>query len=705
MKRYVLIFIQSAFFFCTLSVHALEPICPGGSQPRADIVWCAGHDVPEHPSCASGGEPPCIAANGHYESIEYSTFRVVRDAPAVGTGSLAGAALPGGTGPGYMIMPTQQGSLSASLRYYVKFSDGYLQASWDRGNHGPSLESNFNNCSVRVSVDWYDNGGSYLVQGNCSDTFLLPNNITEVQLKNNRWYLIELQATMNTTTSGPGPFQGNGVVRAFVDGQKVLEYTNVNLRGNNQNILWTGAYTGRSYYGLGVPAWSGTISYDNFAYSKTGQYIGPAQNENPRGTADPLSPYLNFASYNGYAGSKLDNDCSSSGAFGYAPSEVRWRNEGAVSLSTEQSHGAYLNYCAPQLEQKPRILVSSVRDGGHLLGHSGQMSELPLEIIGKVFIPRPGSSSAPRIVAGFGDVTGQSPTDGSGFKNYISFGTSGEYWALIRRTNSGAPVIIHTTQSKAYFDMWHDFSFTINRNSSITFSINGKNILTSYTPQTSLNWAWGSGGSKVAAAMIGVPESSITPLQDKSLKVRLTSTKDGGGAEFYKTPASQSNGYAVHGWMYLPASNNYSTPVALSGFSRYGSDSTHPEGESNWGKYIAVSVANGKWALVQKNGGAPYVAKTTNVPVQFDAWNEFEIFVNKNSRVSLMINREWIIEDHSSSLSWIWDDYSGGVRSIVLGVLDFNGTPPFTAYYDDTDVLSASAWSCKGWHQSSCPFK
>jgi hypothetical protein len=628
-----LVLILSLFIFTNLTL-ALEPICPGGAQPRSDIVWCAGHDNPDHPNCKSGSELSCIQANGHVGATEYSTFTVVKDSPAVGTGALSASSPPGGTGPGYLVMPTQNGSLSASLRYYVKFSDGYLQSSWDRGNHGPSLESNHSGCSVRLSVDWFNNGGSYIVQGNCSDTFLVPNNIKEVKFQNNRWYLIEMQATMNTTTSGPGAFQGNGVVRAFVDGEKVMEYTNVNLRGNNQNILWTGAFTARSYYALGVPAWSGTISYDNFAYSNTGQYIGPAQNENPRGISDPLSPYLNFASYNGFAGSKLDDDCSSAGAFGYTPLEVKWRNAASSSLSTEHSHGAYRNFCIPQMAQSPRFSINTIRDGGSIISQSGQSSDLPLEINGKVFLPKPSNSSSPRVIAGFADVTSSNHSDNSGYRNYISFGTSGDNWALLRRVNGGAIQAVSTTQRRAYFNVWHDFSLKVNRNSSLSLTINGEELFSSFNPQPTINWFWGGSGTKVASAMLGLPESNLSNTQDRSLRVRLTSTKSGGGVEYYKTPASHSNAYVIHGWMYLPSANNYSTPVALSGFSRYGTDSTNPGGESNWGKYIAISVSNGNWALVQKNGGAPYITKTTSVPVQFNRWNEFEIFVNKNNRIS-----------------------------------------------------------------------
>ena len=39
-----------------------------------------------------------------------------------------------------------------------------------------------------------------------------------------------------------------------------------------------------------------------------------------------------------------------------------------------------------------------------------------------------------------------------------------------------------------------------------------------------------------------------------------------------------------------------------------------------------------------------------------------------------------------------------------IGVIDFQGTPPFTVYYDDNTLTTVSAWSCDGWGSASCPF-
>jgi len=41
---------------------------------------------------------------------------------------------------------------------------------------------------------------------------------------------------------------------------------------------------------------------------------------------------------------------------------------------------------------------------------------------------------------------------------------------------------------------------------------------------------------------------------------------------------------------------------------------------------------------------------------------------------------------------------------MVVGVIDFQGTAPFTVYYDDVGLASVSYWSCDGWGAASCPF-
>ena len=41
---------------------------------------------------------------------------------------------------------------------------------------------------------------------------------------------------------------------------------------------------------------------------------------------------------------------------------------------------------------------------------------------------------------------------------------------------------------------------------------------------------------------------------------------------------------------------------------------------------------------------------------------------------------------------------------MVVGVIDFQGTGTYTAYFDDLTVTTVSAWSCDGWGAASCPF-
>jgi hypothetical protein len=55
------------------------------------------------------------------------------------------------------------------------------------------------------------------------------------------------------------------------------------------------------------------------------------------------------------------------------------------------------------------------------------------------------------------------------------------------------------------------------------------------------------------------------------------------------------------------------------------------------------------------------------------------------------------------SSSFMFRDGSSAPQNVV-GVINFQGTGPFKAYFDDFQIGTASYWSCDGWDSSSCPF-
>jgi hypothetical protein len=83
---------------------AVEPICPGGSSPRADIVLCIGFDTLTN--CTTGIENQCWNDNGFNtserpvgESTDYS-WKIVRGNGAVGAGFATSRAPAGSVGSG-----------------------------------------------------------------------------------------------------------------------------------------------------------------------------------------------------------------------------------------------------------------------------------------------------------------------------------------------------------------------------------------------------------------------------------------------------------------------------------------------------------------------------------------------------------------------------------------------------------------------------
>lgn len=666
------------------SALAVESICPGGSNPRADISWCADHENFASNKCKIGDEQECSDEAG-YEGKSHQTIK--RTQAAIGSGAIEGIAEPGGTGPGYLVIPAQPPSLAASLRFYVKFSKGYLLSNWDRGNHGPSLQSEGKECSIVYSLDWADTGPSMILQSDCSTTFLVPNNIKNYPMKNNVWYLVELQAKMNTTTSGPGEFDGNGELRLYVNGEKLLEYTNVNLRGNT-NELWSSGYAARSYYSLGVPSWSGTLSHDGFIYSKNGSYIGPSLDENPRGTPDPKSPYVNFASYNGYVGSKMANDCTSPGSsIHYTPLDLAWRNETATSLSSEVTHRGYKNSCAPELLSAPQIILKDLDDSSRIKGSNIDNSN-NLSLKGRILIPSTGSLASSPALVGF--------YKNNGTINQLALTLQNNKWA-IRQKGLNLDSVIRSSTITVEKDIWNDFELNLTRSSNLSLKINNQIVIPPFTPTNLPTWAWENTGGSI---MLGqLTEPSKTP--DKALKVSLRKSSDGGGVSYEMIPGSRVNAFTVHGWIYLPSTNqSSSSPIALSGFtSNNGTDNV---AES----YLALGIKDNKWAVVDGRNGIPNVSFLSDKSISLNAWHEFELITEKSGVTSLMIDREWLLDSQQldTSLDWIWDDSLGGLKQIVFGVIDFQGAAPFTIYTDDTDALSASAWSCKGWSSESCPF-
>lgn len=210
----------------------------------------------------------------------------------------------------------------------------------------------------------------------------------------------------------------------------------------------------------------------------------------------------------------------------------------------------------------------------------------------------------------------------------------------------------------------------------------------------------------------------------QALKSAVTSSGTGAGAMTGGPPQMAFPQYASYGRIKIPsqAANTAFSHLALAGWVK---DITqNPTG--NFGGHVSLTMASAaggvctnvgdcKWAIGQHGPSGTGPGKiTTATQVTFDTWHEYEIIVwrngtngcaSSNGCVSLMIDRARLIQVQGLPKSAAWMFNTAEVQFYpIIGVIDFQGTPTFTAYYDDNTITSASAWSCDGWGAASCPF-
>jgi hypothetical protein len=604
-----------------LSLHlatpaiAVEPICAGGASPRADIAWCSDFEVPT--GCTSGAEYDCWANNNYSNTPNPSNspylLKIIQGTPdaAVGRGYVRAQPQPGTTGPAFAYKEPIQASRfpNINFRYYVRYSGGYLGF---YSGHGPQVVGFNDNytCFNALKFQLSTFSGITYYPLSCGPNapgsfFLTPNRGQPVALLNNRWYAVEVQGLMDTacTNTSVQPYTGcNGVIRVWLDGALITEYTNLNMGGvaSGGQLKWYEAEIPEDYYHYGVPPWGFTQDWDNVVVSSTGTYIGcantdgssgcPGSAENARGTGDASSPYANTPfSGEPWLGRHRGPDCTGNATDGLGVYSTHGWRRGGVLQSTI-THGLYTNLC--------NVTIASYI----VAGNSGVVT--PGEII--------------TVTDG---MTATDCTTGGGF-------------------------------------VTHNCTYN--------------------------------GSTWVA-----------TPNTDAALGVTLTTASDGGGVVWDNSDGSTAFAqWATYGWIYLPSSNNYSTTnLALSGFVKSQGDANGDPANG----YVALTVSNGNWAVGQKDTSGISGTVSTPTAVAFNMWHEYELMIWSDNTVSLMIDESRLLVRAPLPRSSSWA-FAGGQPSAVVGVIDFQGAPPFSAFFDDNVVASVSAWSCDGWGAASCPF-
>ncbi len=497
---------------------AAESICPCGGSPRSDVVLCLYFDQLQ--SCSNGREPTCFNDNGIGDALNtLDGFRIKETQAAVGSGYIAGKGRYGTTGPGYLSARIPGGPYAAvNIRYYMRFSGGYATYIYD---HGPSVKG-----SSQIAGNSCVRGGTfeqsqfayyaYNTGGGCrSGSFnLFPNKGNSPILRNNRWYLIEQQKVIDTSCSASSsPTDCNGVYRLWIDGVLVSEHTNVNWGGVSDGVMWDEFWGPRSYYHVRSPAWEPEIHFDNFVISKTGATIGPAAGENPRGDADPLSPYVNYQGIEPFLGRHPANDCTDPSGYLGTSYGRSWRSGG--SLQTGITHGGFVDQCqSPPLQDKALMARVDASQGGAGIQYERWQDTVspvvfPQQVIhGWVYLPGSNDySQAPALVGFRGYSCAPGNCDGAEWGNYAALTVQDSHFAVVQRhiKSQVAPSVIPTSQG-AIFNSWVEFEIIVWQNQKVSLSINRSQLLNKQSLPYPVAWLFTEGGDN--GGVVGVIDFS-----------------------------------------------------------------------------------------------------------------------------------------------------------------------------------------------------
>jgi len=174
--------------------------------------------------------------------------------------------------------------------------------------------------------------------------------------------------------------------------------------------------------------------------------------------------------------------------------------------------------------------------------------------------------------------------------------------------------------------------------------------------------------------------------------------------------------WVIGGYIWLDSGNNYSTPAPIVGWRDYANAAGNGCPDLDYSNYVALTVlANGNWGIAKRYCPTSGSQSTidSGVAATEDAWVRFELFLkDSDDSISLAIGTSdddltWIIDGTAVGVN-IDDQFNatpGGTNGPVIGVIDFQGTAPFTVYTDNVYASSMSFWDCdKGWDAASCPF-
>lgn len=471
---------------------AIESICPGGSSPRADIIWCADFETP----CADDSSDTCWTDNGFTSRSDHrgSDMRILTDAGRAVLGSryalLKG--IIGGTGTGYASYNPSPSLSEVRIRWYQRFNkylhyyhNHFAGVSVDKAgpttpcHRGATLEM-----GGQSSVYNYGSGTCGYTSGGGFDLDMHPNQGIAPVLKNGKWYRFELAIKLDTSCSAETAHACNGVYKLWIDGNLVISYTDVNWGGAINSALITVLDIVRNYYHYRNPQEAGEVWFDQLVVGNDADTeIGAATGATNIGTevADAYgitcgiegfylsssvsySPELDFAAA---PGSRI-SVCGS-------PAET-WRGNAGVGSTTIYHTGVVTDHASgggrPYAEQSLKSEctgancgagVRSPRMGGLVSGSEGDGNSnvyrngvLPQQVDhGYIYFP---STSTPNDKIAYNGFYGKG-TDWH--SNYIGLSENAGKLAIIQRHNDGTPGYVVTSDVDIVRDTWHRYELIV----------------------------------------------------------------------------------------------------------------------------------------------------------------------------------------------------------------------------------------------------
>ncbi len=338
-----------------------EPICPGGSAPATGVFLCPNFDGRDN--CVTGFESQCWVNEG-YSHPSLRNQKVAAPDAAVGTGYASQSLIPpGATSAGEerrepLYPGAAQGDpkpTTLRYRFYVRYRGGFVSMP---SGHSFGVEALSADGACGGSIKWqgstFSNEMHYDGPSGCGagmDSLFFTPNVQRIPILNNRWTMVEVRADLESvcTNQTTAPWSGcNGLVQAWVDGVMTHNYPGLNLgklqgeANGHANVGWYLMAMPGIFYHYGLPPWPSIMEVDNIVFSTNSSVaIGPAANENTRGTGDAASPYAAIAPYWAFLGRHAAGDYSCNGDFGeYNGGFYRGGN---LTLDPTTFHGSYVN--------------------------------------------------------------------------------------------------------------------------------------------------------------------------------------------------------------------------------------------------------------------------------------------------------------------------------------------------------------------------